>query len=906
MTEAADDPGSTRPKRRRVIPILEDKIQVGSQRLVRARRAPLLEDELAALGEGDRSGSSAPAKTETEAETSPGSASTLPAAPTSFEEVARKHLGSRAEQVIEEHGEFLAALAEDAGPIVTAQDHARRLEVFSETAPVIPDPESNPDKRPNGSVSPIIMAADSDAGDFIAGIGQPETIFDLFNAFPQLDGINWFIYVERKQPRIFSGTKCDGMLRPIGRPITLEEWQMWYGGGEYKLIVYGPPKNGSVVDVNGRSSSRKLTEPITVKFPGPPSFESIVYDDGLSSRGESMTQQQPMTDVVFPPRRGPHTQADATVAVRQIDVADSREKRLEASAKEEKLEKDRLLREQNSAQGTMVSELMTTIREGQARESSLRDQAIQREREMARERRDFEERMEEKMQALLGKDKPDDVDRVIKLANSMGSDKGQLDALRSEHAREVERLQELRSAMEVTHARAVKDERERADQRIKDAEERADRRIKDAEERFGRTENEVRSRAEMEVQRTKDESTRRIDDEHRRAESRIADLDRNHLRDLQSLKDSHVRDIEALKSTYEMRLDVAKGDAKRSQSEADRARADADANKDFVGQLSKFKEQAAAVGMVEASEAGGGDSEPKTIPQMLLEAGTQFAGNLPAMIENFAAITRGKNQQELELARAQARQEAFAQLQGAPGLGQPPQLPGGHRQRARDRRPDPGFAPIDAGRPAPLIPGQPQPVRRDPRPAVRPIGAPGEEQPEEIIAREEEQRRQAAQPVAVPVQQPMHQAPQQHLSQPPSQQQAPAFEQQEFGPPVEPFVPSQPPPAFSTQPPPSNPSAEAETFLAQQHAEDQNILQAGPLLLGHYEAKSPPVALANQLFQANPAEVHQLLAMISSPERISQAFLRQAGPNHPLARRDGKKYLSEIYSELKRLARGGA
>jgi hypothetical protein len=846
-----------------VIPVLTDKIQVDGQQLVRARRvsdAELVE----------------------EAATNRGSAPPMEASDTginspvrSLEEVARKHLGNRAEEVLEDHGEFLKALVEEEEPSSAVIDHARRLEVFSDTAPAIPHPESNPDKRADGSVSPLVVSGD--APDFMADLGHPETLLDLFHAFPQLDGLNWFIHVERKQPRIYSGTRCDGTLQPIGRPLDLAEWQTWYGGGEYKLIVYGPPKNGSVVNSDGRVSPRKLTEPITVKFPGPPSFESMVYDFGAGDR-DPMTQQAD----VFPPRRGPMTTADASVASKQIDVAADREKRLEAEAKEARSAREAKEREANAGNSGLIAELLKSQREAQAREAELRERAVEREREFAREQREFEARMDAKFQSLLGDKKPDDVERLVKLSTTLNGGGSSLEAMRAEHAREIERLQDLRTQMEANHARAIVDERARGDGLVRDASERADRRIRDAEERSASAEREARARADAEVQRTKEECERRLADEHRRNTDRIADMDRMHQRDLQTMKDSHARDLASLEATWTMRVDSAKSEIKRAQTDAERARAEAEANKDVAGQITKAKEFAGLLGMVEASESGGGEAEPKTVPQLLVEAGTGLLSNAPAMIENIAAMMRGKDQQQLELARQQGRQEIIQQSQQ-----QVRQLPGAHPARGSARQ-EPPFRPLSAGRPVPLVPGQPQP-RRQQQPDLRPI-APGEAlQPEEVIARELEQRRQAElaaeqakQPPAPPAPPPMSYAP---PPMPTEQFQEPQH--------AAPFVPG-------SEPVPSGPSAGAVN-LSLVEQEDIQIMGAEALLLGHYQQKTSPLQLAAVLYQTHPEDSRQLLAQLGSSDRVAQAFLRRGGPNHPLARRDGKKFLAELFNELKKL-----
>lgn len=806
----------------------------------------------------------------------------------SMEAIAKKHLGDKAEAVLGKYNDFLKELVEEDDEAASSViDHARRLEVFSDTAPLgpaVPHPESNPDKRVDGAVSPVVVSAD--APDLMLGIGHPETLLDLFHAFPQLDGVNWFIYVERLEPRIYAGTRCDGMLRPIERQIDLLDWQQWYGGGKYKLIVYGPPKNGSVVGADGRVSPRKLTEAITVKSPGPPSFESIVYDDGPT--GDPMSESAPQQHS-FPPRRGPMTPADASVENKRIDVGDTREQRLREDVLKAQEKAEKALKEQQGGQNAIVAELMKSNREAQARESEARAESVAREREHQREMRELIERTEERFRALLSEQpkKPDDVERLVSLTSAMNKGGASLDSLREQHQREVERMSEQRAQAESAHQRAIADERARADQRIRDAEERADRRIKDAEDRASNESRELRSRLEQEAQRQRDEQARQLADEHRRTTERISDLERIHARDLQALKDGFARDVETLKMTHDMRLDTTRSELKRTEAEAERYRLEAEKGKDIVGQIEEAKERAAALGMVDASEAA---AEPETVPQMLIKAGTGILGNLPGVLETMATMMRGKDQQQLQLAREQGAQEAMRRLQ------QPALLPAstaphpGRRGQTRAQIATQGpLSPIPIT-PAPLIPGK-EPRPRPDRSSIRPITA--DMQPEEVMQIEEAMRArdaEAARLAAAVGQSPP--TPQQLQMQ----QMSPASI-----PPEALFVP-QPAPEPQQVLPPEPMGLDGLTPEQQAlYNEDVEIVATEAMLMQPFEGKASPVMLAQTLYGQYPEQMKFILPKLGSADRVSQAFMRQRGPAHAFALRDGKKFLRELFGELTRL-----
>lgn len=810
-------------RRRRLVPDLNHTIEVKGQQLTRVAREP------------------APAAEE------PAPASASPAEPPTLDTIARKHLGARAEALLEEHGEFLAALAEPEEASGSPIDMAGRLELFSDTI-ALPSAETNPDKRQEGSVSPLQPT--DEAPDFLVGHSQPETLLDLFSMFPQLDGVNWFIYVERKLPRIHSGLKCDGVLRPISRPLSLNDWADIYGGGEYKLIVYGPPKRGTVTNADGRVSPKKMTAPIIVRFPGPPSFEGMYDDEDPMS--------QPSEFPVREPRRGPNTMADANIAVRQIDANADREKRLESQAERDRNEKEKLLREKASGDSALLSQLLQS-------QNALRDQMIEREREVAEERRADAEKWEKRLETLqAAAQRPDDVTRFVSIAKSMNTDSGSLDALRAEHAREVERMSDLRTRAEQHQQLQLKDERDRADRLIADERARAESRIRDAEERFHNAERELRTRTDSEVQRAKDEAERRLSDMDRMHNNRIADLERNHARDLAAKDSQTAMQLQTVESTHSMRLEAAKSEVKRTQSDVERYRAEAEENKDVVSKIKKLKEDAEELGMVDAASAGG-DSEPETVPQMLMKVGGNLLSNLPNMLEHFSTLARGKNQQELEQARLLGqREQMIAESQGA--------LPGSHPRRGgAPRQLPPALTPIASVQHAPLVPGPP---RRVPRTDGAPTVPTADMQPEEIMRLEEEARRAGVAPA------PQIEAAPASMAPPPNQ--------------MEP-IPSGPPEALA--PPAPDPA------LTQQYREDLDIVQSESHLLPPYQNGVSPTIMAAEFARLYPVDVIRgLLAQLGSADRVIAAYQRTQGADHPFVRRDGKKFLRGLFEELAKVA----
>lgn len=778
----------------------------------------------------------------------------------------------------EDYPEFLQALATPGDEPPAIADLASRLETYSDTG-VIPNPETNPLLREGGTVSPLVTT--EDAPDLLIGRSQPETLLDLFELFPQIDGINWFIYVERKAPRTHGGVPCTGVLRRITRPLSDNEWQLLYGGGEYKLIVYGPPKRALVLTADGRVAPKKMTEPILVRYPGAPSFESMVYDD-----------EDPMTqNVEFGgASRRPMTISDAKVAEKNLDINAEREKRQEDKVDLARREADKL-REKKEAEGNQIlAQLMTLQRESSAREAELRREMLDREREIAEERMKAEAKWEERFRQLeQGSKKPDDVERVINLAKNMGAGSGQLEALREEHAREIARLTDARVKLEDTHQRNIKDERDRADRLIQDERQRADQRIKDAEDRFHNAEKQERERADREVNKAKEDAERRLSDMHRQHVDRIADMERAQQRDLQAAASAHVMQIETLKATYGLQLDASKGEIKRTQVEADRYKAEADANKDVVSKIAHLKEQAEALGMIDRADAEPAAAEPESLSQMFAKMAMSLVSNAPGIVENFASLARGKNQAELEQAQLRAREQMLmasqqAHQQQLPAGVQP--LPPPHARRGQPRQLQQAPVPIAGQHTPPLIPGR-EPLRRPTR-AERIEPIPGVDlQPEEIIRREEEERFARESQMA---------APSPSMVPPPT-----------MSPPAMPTFPQEyaPPVTESMMPPPQPPQHDPAAYeaSAELRREDIDIMEAEKLLAPQFAEGADPAKLVAELAKIySPEQIRGVLMRFQSPERVGEAVLRMAGPDHPFLSREGRKFLKGIFASLEKAA----
>ncbi|HMG13065.1 MAG TPA: hypothetical protein VK571_07815 [Gemmatimonadaceae bacterium] len=838
-------------RKQRLVPDLSDQIEASGQRLTRVTRV-------------SRENSH-------ELEPEP------PAPKLTLENIARKHLDPKQARVIEENAHLLRALqeaSEEPQEPSHAQAIAERMELFTDGAAVVPHPEPDAEKREETmSMSPLVGL--DDAPDFLLGKAPPQTIFDLFSLFPQLDGYNWFIYVERKLPKTFSGRKVDGMLRPISAPLTLEQWQYWYGGGTYRLIVYGPSKRASVnMQADGRVQPKALTEAITVVFPGAPSSASEVYDgdDDMSQAPASGFPNIPLSG-----RRGPASMADAHIDKAQLEVTAAREIRSETREERERSEAKQALKEKAQTESSLMQMFMASQKEASAREAALREQMMLREREIADQRLADKEEFEERIRSLESRKQPDDLDRVAKIAGIIGKPDNS-EAIREQHAREIERLQNAARDDAARAASLIKDAEARADLRIRDEQARSAERIREVEKRFETLERDLRDRADREVARAKEDGERRVSDMHRIHTDAMASEARNHARDVEGFKAQNQMAMESLKNTYDMRLETQKSEVKRTAQDVDRWKKEAEENKDPLGRIEKIKEQAEALGMVPADQAG---AEPQTIPQMLMQMGGGLVQNLPGIVQNVGEMFKTRNVAELQAARAAGRAEMVEQ---AGQFGAERQLPPSHARR----RAAPQLA---SGGGSGYVPRHMSEVNTAPvvLPGMDPYAIPPQPQFQPAQEVHVEQSPNAFAPPISPQMQPLASV---MPMQPQYAVQIPA------APPPPAPSPSVAPP--QTVPPPEMPSAADQ----QAFAEDQQLLQAEQMLAPQYAASVPvPILAEHLLTQFGPEVVADLVSKVDA-ERVVLAITRSGHPDSPFLRRDGKKYLRALFDELKKKVSG--
>jgi hypothetical protein len=725
----------------------------------------------------------------------------------------------------------------------------REVEEYT-SAPAVPPEESRPERRDAPSIGAVQFR---EGPPDLSTSQQPRTLADL-TRYLDTSG-NYEIDVTRKAPRMYGSVPCAGSQRPIRGYMTMSEFAEQYGGGDYELILYGPPRRGGIFDPKlGKMRPVALTDPVRVTVPHhyPPNLEAGVLDD-LEEEEEDMQRFGPGL------RRGPATAADAKI----FETSLQHEERMTDRQRDRERELEERLHSMPAQMKPFIDSVRTTSEkmvdvvreESQRREELLRENAEQ-------------ERLRAEQQAREVRGRPTELgamaDMVTKMVNVMRPQEGKEAHVIETASRERENLvklhqDEVRRITETMDAR-IRDANARADDRIRDIEARADRRVQEAEQR-----------AERSVREAKDEVARQIADVTRVYEARIKDEERNHERELRARESSNEVRVESLRTASEMRIAAKDDEVKRLQGELDRLRHDLAEVKDLPTQVEKFKSTATTLGFVQASEQHQDeDKEPPDWKSMVGQIGLNLVSNLPNIIQSASdSVTRMRAQQ-------QQPQQVYSQMQGDAYQTQPRQMAGGGVPALRG----PGGQPFVPRRLAfatedgPEYVGGPpiQPPPRYPGQAPQAPGAP---------------------PGAPPVPPAPLQGAQQPLAPAPLPPQAPLQVAPPMPPPQPAMQPLQPVLQQAAPPPPAA-SAAVLSLPKEQLAQIRLALE------GAFEqAESVDEVAQSFIQQLGAPTIGQVVANISAEQVIATVQAQPDGATSPLVRREGQKFVRALWESLK-------
>lgn len=466
----------------------------------------------------------------------------------------------------------------------------------------------------------------------------PRNLDDLMSHAPIGDG-QYYISVERKAPRVWGGAQCAGILPHLTEYLTTDAFKRRYGGGEYILVLYGPPRRGGIYDPETRRIRPKaLTTPVKFTVPlheyAPQLFDDLAQDeDDPEGPVKYMNVAQP------PWAAGrPKSNAEARMFEASLEHEERQQGRVEQRERERE-ERERNLQQEAQRQGLTMAELLA-----KQKEAEIRRMELQHQREMDMADRAHKERME-MMRAEVNK--PGETQAlgtalkdILSVMKPNGAGEQQLKDMVQQHAREVERIQNQ-----------VKDANERADRRIREAEERADKakeeadrradeRIRDIERRSEERIKEAHERSEKRVREVEEAARRVVEDARQQAQLRLDDERRNNDRDLRAKEDSANMRVESLKASYETRIAAKDEEITRSRAEAERYRQEAQSKGDLAKQVQVFSATAEALGFEKSGTGGKEEEQPQDWKTMLIGLGAELVRQGPAMIQSAGATVQ--------------------------------------------------------------------------------------------------------------------------------------------------------------------------------------------------------------------------------------------------------------------------
>lgn len=722
-----------------------------------------------------------------------------------------------------------------------------------------PDPEPEPEPVP----------------DFVSPGAEPRTFDDLMGMFPVGDASGlYYIYVERKRPHSYSGFATQGVLRKIRKRITLEEFKVEYGGGDYLLTVYGPPRRSRVLDPRTNLPAPKaLTKPVRFIVPwsgsgGHPPNPEAGYEEGEEEIMEN--SQGPFGGGLPHGLMARGTPASAKMYDSHLGFEERREQR-------QREDRERRRQREESEKQNALDILSRQFEKAEAEKDKLIAELMK------------------KLEAAT-QNKSTDFEGMAKMMSTMNprASRDEVESAREAHRREVETL-ERRHREEVTSLeRRHKDEVDRIGTNARADVQRTEDRVTGIETRANERVRDVEQKLEAHILRAREER-----------EAAVNAVKADQARTEEMLRNEHTRQIDALRLSYETQLtsernaserelrtrseiaesrrlsDVTRleADVKRLETDArkrDRDMEDlkrlAERNKD-LGKLLEEAEQMATMLGYQKAEPGEGGAEPTDWKSAMATIALEGMKQLPAIIQRAGETV------------AQLRQGPGA----APGAAQPmPQMMGQPQPRALASSPyaaprrvfaaegsglEPGApppyfgneVPVGAMRPPPLAPDAPPPQ------APMPVG--------EMVA-----------PVAAaPAPAPSVAAPAPSVApgppRLPAQASAPALEE--------------PPRTIGIEP--RKPDAELGNPEM-----DQAVLQGKAQLEEYFRARAEPKEIAKALIAQHGAAAVRVFQPMAHVDVVVGALTRSGNASSRLLSYKGRRYLKQIEEALeKALAEAG-
>lgn len=737
---------------------------------------------------------------------------------------------------------------------------------------VIP-PDGQPESRHKPTISAIELTEDGGGADEDdlprAPVQQSEeappdthdgvlrTLEDLMARFPFNGDGQYYIYVKRVAPRSFHGAATYGVQRYIKDRCTINDFIDTYGGGEYELIPYGPPRRGGQTDDNGQVVAKALAKPIKMWIPWVGDFATPPNPDSiLTSENEEEDMEPSARRLDFAGRRI-HTPATAKMHETELTFEEKRELR---QREDERRREDRERRDRDAATGAVqsVAERTITMLEGQI--TSL----------------------QEELRGLREKPNGITTDGIASLLGAMHpkGDPDEIARMREQHQAEIARLE--RGHQQVLESIKSRHDDEMGRLRAAEREElgRMSRKVEDAERDCARKVTDAETRARAEVERAQNDARKDLERAEREYNRTLEQLRRDHEREIANMRTQFDQQLQIERGSYERERTMLKelsssnlqtektvmsGEIAALKSELERVKLDLTAAKaelekkgSLVKQMSEFNALAEQMGYDRAEGKGGeGEGEALDWKAMIAKGGVELASRFPEILSAVGQAFQARAQASVQV---QQRQH---QAQHAPPV---------HRQLQQVMPPAGaigGWQTEDTMQPASI------PDDLHPRSAVPTMPPPGQQQAYQQ-SYDQQQIVQAQPP----------------LQAPPQQQMQPA-------------TPSALPPvnerrqrrrAQAQQPAPQAPPAQQQA-PTEMEIPDDDMRQMQPQLEAALASGNTPIEVAQHIHQQFGVIGITMGAQISA-ESVARALQRIGQSTSPLARRDGQKFLRALQAEM--------
>lgn len=726
-------------------------------------------------------------------------------------------------------------------------------------------------------VPPTLSADATDEALLDTSDGKLRTLEDLMGKFP-FDGTGqYFVHVTRRMPRTFASAATFGVQQYIKSRITLDEFYDTYGGGEYELIVYGPPKRGGHTDDHGNMVPKALTNPIrfTVPWVGdyaiPPNPESMAGIGSEDLDEDNMHGNGGRPDPAAFRSRGIATPATAKIHETSTLAQERREERDRAERRETV---ERQSREERTALDVVKEQAATTTEILQAQlaetQAELRELRNREPQQVVQPPAVTLEGVASLLGTMQPKSEPDEIRRM------RDSHKEELTRLAAQHQQTIEAMR-ARHSEEITSVRtAERESTDRAQRRAEEAEREATRKVSDTETRCREREDRAKDDARKDLDRADKDYTRSLDALRRDHDREIQSLKNTHEQLLAVERGSYARSVESTKEISDSRVatekTVLQGKLDTLSSELGRASAEVVSLKSELAkkgsiakQLGEFESVASSLGFTRGGGEGG-EAPEVDWKTLVLTGGVELVKNLPNIL-------------------ASAAQAAQAARGGSP----PEQMP------RRMMSAPPGAPPLSMPSPAQMPWQSEETLHREPLP-------------------ESMQRPYSGVPV-MPQAGPAMEGP---------FQSEPAIEQgnqfQGYPPQgMQPVTESMPPGHMMMAPATSMPSMPPVPQARQRRAERRSAQQAPAAgavevqisdeqlrafqgdLESALQQGVPPETVAQGVFAMHGKKA-AVVANQLSPEGVADALVRIGQSGSPLTRREGQKFLVALQAELRRLS----